>query len=149
MDCPDCASSNTQRVPLVYESGTSTINTTTKTGAAGIFGTATGSGVAAVSNTTGTSQTATAARVAPPVPASQTAAMVMMALGAFFGLGMFVQPGFLDKIVAVVVFAAPLLYFGYGKYKKADEYNRTVYRSLRAQWEGSWLCHRCGHIYSA
>lgn len=144
MNCPSCSAQNVQRVPLVHEQGTTVVNATTKT-VGGVFGSGVG---AAVSQTSGVSQTALAAKAAPPQPASYARGFVLIALGLVFALGVFNNEMPVGaRALSVVMFAAPLLYFGYRSYQKAENYNRTTHRDLRSEWEASWYCYSCGHVF--
>jgi hypothetical protein len=50
------------------------------------------------------------------------------------------------KIVGTLA-AAGLGYFGYLRYQKNAAYNANDYPSLLDQWNQSFYCHRCEHVF--
>lgn len=136
--CGSCASEDIQKLSMVYESGTSRIDARTS-------GTSTGFGVARgglgvgtafnSSRTRGTQMSELAKRAAPP--------KAKLAIGwIFIGLfGSFLVAALLGIGVAIL-FVALCGFLAF----KGFKYNGAVFPPLRATWEQSWLCHRCGTI---
>lgn len=133
MKCEKCNSDNTQRLQVVFESGTSAINTHSNTVGAG-FGGAFGIG-GATTKTTGTSQTVLGGKAAPPLKKPYKWAVISLLVGFVF----FIADG---KVLGGILMAAGAI-FVYA----AATYNKNQWPSLYKHWQDCWLCHKCGHIY--
>lgn len=137
MKCEKCGSDNTQRLQVVYESGTSQINT--QSHSIGSAGTSDNYGTANFStSTTGTVQTALGTRAAPPQEKSFKGAGISLLIGFFMlweGSGWVYMLGF--PLIAAGGF------FGY----KAYLFNKNEWPQQYRFWQGCWLCHKCGSIY--
>ena len=134
MNCTSCESDNTQKLSVVFNSGTSVVNTTTNTAGVGI-----GSGLSlgiggAKSNTTGVSQTNLGAMAAPPMKKSYKAAVILF-LFTFI---------FLGKVLIPWILALGLLIFWM---YKIFQYNRGPWVTLYNEWEQTWFCNKCGNTY--
>jgi hypothetical protein len=141
MKCPKCQSENTQRLQVAYESGTSNIDTHSKTVGGGLGGTSLGGG-AAYTNTTGVSQTRMAERASPPEKkgtAIAVGAAIVFSLPAYLFLsnGSFMWGILFLSLIAGAVWLA----------KEWIKYNSNVWPGLYDSWKKSWVCHKCGNIY--
>jgi hypothetical protein len=124
MQCPNCNSDQVQTFRMTYENGTTT-RTGYMVGAGATRNngqTGLGGGAATMQ---GLSMTLTAQRVAPPREQSVS--------GLFW-------------IISVIFL--PLLVIAFIRQIKAAKWNKTEYPKLMAQWEKSWLCHKCGHTFT-
>ena len=135
MQCNKCNSENTQRLEVVFENGTSNINTRSHSAGAG-FGGAFGVG-GATTTTSGTSQTVQGRKAAPPMKKPTTRFV--------FGI-----------IISVIVLMSGGLYFIFGSLliganfyllNKSKSYNKIEWPPLYKLWQECWLCHKCGNIY--
>lgn len=136
MQCDKCNSDNTQRLEIVYEGGTSEINTKSNTTGLG-FGGVLGVG-GARTTTSGTSQTALGMKATPPMKKSYKWAVISVAVGAAFA-----STGMADKLTFGVPLIAAGAYFIYA----AFTYNKDKWPPLYKYWQECWLCHKCGNIY--
>ncbi len=135
MQCPQCTSENTQRLRVVFEGGTQSIQTTSATGGLG-FGRGFASG-GGVTTTSGVAQSGLAATAAPPTKARYWPPIALTIVGLF--LSDLRRP---YNVVGLAV-------CGLGLYRlwQTRQHNGTVWPALFAQWNASWMCHRCGHMY--
>jgi predicted RNA-binding Zn-ribbon protein involved in translation (DUF1610 family) len=140
MQCPKCGSENTQRLQVVHEQGTQVINTTSNTVGTGLNASPFASlGLAgAQTKTTGTAQSATAKKAAPPAQYPAYSNLVLSLLGVFC----LAAEWWIVKIAGVAMIAGGV----YAVYW-AKSYNREKWPALYARWEASWLCSKCGTIY--
>ena len=136
MQCPKCKSKNTQRLEVIYEHGTSDINTTSNTVGVG-YGGRLGAG-GAVTKTSGTSQSIIAQKASPPEIRSYSAVIWCSIIGLIL---LFNAEGFWQLVgLGFVVLA---IYMG----KANFEYNKSEFPKLFEEWEKSWYCNKCGNIY--
>lgn len=136
MECPQCKSDNTQRLSIIFQSGTQHISTTSTTFGGG-GGTGFGIG-SATTTTSGKSQSYLASKAAPPPKKSYK--WVPLIVFVAIVIAIYTQAVLLGAIIAGVG--------GYIAYK-AFRYNKDVYPGLRAVWLKSWHCNKCGTIYEA
>lgn len=141
MKCPVCQSENTQRLQVVYENGTTNIETNSKTVGGGIGGSALG-GAAAYTNTTGVSQTRLAKKASPPFK-KQTSTAVMIALGSVFLAYLFLSDGAIWWGLAAIAISAASTWAA----KSFYEHNSQIFPGLYKEWQHSWVCHKCGNMY--
>lgn len=141
--CTSCGSGDIQRLAMIYEAGTSVIDTTTRgtVAGAGIGGSGSlglGGGVTS-HRTTGTQMTALASRAAPPEKAK-------VFLWVFLGwlVGVLLAAAF-KSITAFLLPIAGACYLAW----RGSRYNSKVWPDLKAKWDRSWLCHRCGSTFVA
>lgn len=132
MQCPKCGSDQTQRLKLIYESGTKDINTTGYTAGTGI-GSLVGLGGAAT-KTTGTSQSLMAQRTAPPIKKSFKWPMISL----LFGLFLFGTVNWLSVALTLG---------GVGFAFLAWKHNANEWPGRYKSWLESWHCNKCGEIY--
>lgn len=140
MQCTTCNSDNVQRLSVVYEHGTQKINTSSRTvgGGGGFGGRGLGGGFGSASTaTTGKSQSLSAKKASPPnkKPIIIPALLIAAGLLAIFAGSLY--------IIGIV-----LLSVGGFLFWKFNQYNKSTFPPLYAQWEKSWLCNKCGAIYA-
>jgi len=139
MICPNCGSDNTQRLEVIYDSGTSNINTTGVTSGVGL---ARGlGGGAAVTKTSGVSRTTMAVKAAPPIKKK----WIFLALIAFVVLLVGISSGSIGGILFGVGLAGGAGYLCY----KMSIYNNHVWPGLYQTWLRSWMCNKCGATYES
>ena len=142
MNCPSCASDNTQRFEVVYESGTHFNQSRSGMSGlgVGVGGRGLGVGVGMGSSSTkGVSRSLQAERTAPPEKTN----IGKVVIGAIAGAALFLI--FRDGLFADIGVAMAL---GYGVYGAAALYNNSkVYPDRLATWQRSWMCHRCGATF--
>jgi hypothetical protein len=135
MECPLCKSENTQRLSIIYQSGTQQINTTSRT-----YGGGGGSGFGiggAATTTSGTAQSYLASKAAPPPKKSYK--WIPLIILAAIVVGIFAESVLLGGIIAGIA-----AFLGYKSFK----YNKEVHPGMRAIWLKSWHCNKCGTIYT-
>jgi hypothetical protein len=149
--CPGCGSGQTQRVAVAWETGTSSVTSST-----------TGVGLAAAGDdlipivtsmgSHGTQQTELARRISPPVRRGHSLPLV------FFGgsvLSFVLIAVFLvfDKCSAPAVICCLLLGVLFTVCvevilnSREKRYNRTVWATKYSRWKLLWICHRCGNVF--
>jgi hypothetical protein len=137
--CASCSTTDIQKLSMVYESGTSTISGTTTGTSTGVGIGRGGLGIGTAVNssrTSGTQTTELAKRAAPPEKK----------FGAgWIGIG--VAVGIVAMAIGGIVIALVVIGGSVAVAQPGIRYNRDVFPSLRARWEQSWLCHRCGAIF--
>lgn len=134
--CSRCSSDQMQRLEVLYENGTSnsTAQSLTTGGLAGAgFG-----GGAAVTRTSGTTQSKAAKRAAPPAKEPVAGPVILMVLG----LSLLLMHGALFFTLLALVMA------GLGGYLmvKRVTFNQGKWPELYLRWRNSWYCTRCGGI---
>jgi hypothetical protein len=137
MHCPKCSSDNTQRLEVIYESGTQQIRTVSNTVGGGGAGSGPFGG-GAVTSTTGTQQTASAQKASPPTKKSYVGPILL----AVVSVPVVFNPSF-----EYFLFAAPAMGLAYWLWRRASDYNTNVWPGLKKIWLDSWMCNRCGNIY--
>ena len=126
--CPHCHSDNIQKCSIVYKNGTSNHQYTT---------TVNGNEV----ETSGVEHTTLAKEVAPPAKKETSwGAMVILGLVAVFCL--------LDGIFWIGVIAGLLALGCYGSSSEAAKFNEQEYPALYQQWLNTYICNRCGHVFT-
>lgn len=142
MNCPTCKSDNTQRLQIIYESGTHHISMSSSS-VGQTYGDY-GAPSTVTTTTTGTSVSQLAGKCSPPLKSSLafavslgTAAMIVWMFSNSFS-----NPGGM-KILAVGGFGVAVFLF-----KRARAYNTIQWPPLYETWKRSWHCNRCGAIYT-
>ena len=136
--CSQCGSEDIQKLSMVYEAGTSVIDTRSRGSSTGIGITRGGLGIGTAVNssrTRGTQTSEIAKRAAPP-PAKT--ALGWLVLGLVGGLLLWALAG---PILALALFGLCIFLM-----IKGNAYNGGELVKLREAWNQSWLCHRCGTI---
>jgi len=140
--CTTCSSGEIQRLSMVYEGGTSKVDTTTRGSSSGIgfAGGRVGVGSSVNSSRTrGTQMTELAKKAAPP---SKKLAFMWIGIGlvAAIVVALFAG-GFGIMTLLILGGSGYLAWLGF-------QHNANVYPGLKDAWTKSWLCHRCGAIFS-
>jgi predicted RNA-binding Zn-ribbon protein involved in translation (DUF1610 family) len=164
MECPGCGSTNVQTLAMVYQSGTSTVETTSRSGPQTFSGFSVGSGASwsstsgtlsgATTTTTGTSTTDLARKAAPPRKAtSGWLGIGCLTLLVGVGGGILIAAIHNDKVgqtISGLVFLGSLC-VGFLVFivmmRRAIRYNRTVLPGLLARWSRLWMCLACGRVF--
>jgi len=138
--CPVCGSENTQKVSLIYESGTSSTNSSSL--GIGISGHHKAIGVA---NTSSNTQSDLAKRCAPPKKRGTTEQGVWTLLGIIpaIGIATVFNSDALGIAVWTLLFAALL-----ASTRSAARYNRDIYPRRYDAWAKRMLCLRCDNMFS-
>jgi hypothetical protein len=150
--CPACESPNVQSLRVIYEMGTSEINTANSGVVPGFGGnslTAIGTGMSlgTISGTSKGSQLTEAARQATP-PArmnwGRPVFLIMLGLAAFV-----VYVIFTDTPIApaALVFAIICVVLGIGGVVFAKKWNAEHWPVLHEQWSKSLKCLKCGQVF--
>ena len=127
--CPNCGSENIQRCAMIYQNGTSRLQSTTM-----INGNV-------EAETSGVSSTNLAQEVAPPQKKdTHTILMVVLGIIAFLCLDG-------GTFVGALVFGG-LAYLTYNSNKEASEYNEKEFPALYDEWQHSYVCYRCGNRFT-
>ena len=126
--CPHCQSDNIQKCSIVYQNGTSNHRYTTTVNGEDL-------------ETTGTGHTELAKAVAPPAK-QDTSWGAMIVLG---GVAVFCIYG---GLTIVGIIAAVLALACYGTSQDAEKFNKEEYPKLYNQWLNTYICNRCGHIFT-
>ena len=133
--CPKCESDHIQLFSMAFQSGTSTSTSTTTgmgfgSGGLGAFG-----AVSESSNVTLLAQT-----VAPPAKRATNLWGIMLILGT-----MMLAAGLQN--IPVLIMGVLLIAVGFHFFRSAVKWNKEEYPRLLAQWESSWICHKCGNTF--
>lgn len=139
MQCTQCHSDNVQKLSIIYQSGTQTINTTSRTvgGGAGLGGFLGGGG--ASTRTTGQSQSHLAAIASPPKKKGYMIPYVIIVLSIIAVMAKLISGGVFLLPLALAVF---LIY-------RAFMYNKNQWPPKYQEWSKLWHCNKCGAIYAA
>jgi len=134
-------------VPLVYREGFSALDTATS--GLGLGLTTAGVGVGLFGGRTkGVQQTALSSDLAPP---HRKVAGKWVRLGFLLGvlifLGAFAEPG--AHSAANVVFGLVLAIPTARSWLRISRWNDTELPKLTKQWEDSFICTRCAHVFSS
>ncbi len=142
LSCPSCGAADVRRVSLVYREGTTMVDEQTGGVGAGVARGGLGVGVFG-SKTQGTHKTLLARDLAPPqvLRLSGWAAMgVLAGLALYFG-GL-ANPG--AGILFGVLLAIPCARYLW----RQKQWNQTELPKLVTRWESSFLCSRCGTVFT-
>lgn len=146
MNCPKCASENTQRLEVAFQSGTQNISTSSRSTGVGISsGGSIGLGLGRT-KTSGQSQSILAQQVSPPAKKSYKWPAIVMAIGLLAGLPMLstgTLSAALSGLANIAIWCGISGYFLYSRF----QYNSKVWPGLYQHWSESWICHKCGDIY--
>lgn len=142
MNCPTCQSENTQRLQIIYESGTQNISLSSSS-----FGQTYGPGGApstVTTTTTGTSVSQLASKCSPPLKSNSFSAVTLGIVSTFVWMfsNSFSNPWAM-KVLALGGFGVAVFL-----YQRARAYNSTQWPPLYEIWKRSWHCNRCGAIYT-
>lgn len=120
--CPKCGSQDAKYLSLIYEGGLSSVNTNTHYRRGPV-------------STTGTVQSASSQRAAPPGKKAYSACLLTLVLGVVFWSS--------DMALLGVALLLLSLYLGY----TAFIFNSRVWPHRYQVWQQSAMCQRCGTIY--
>lgn len=152
--CPNCSSSDTRKLSIIYSQGTSSIETTTVGVGAGTHGLR----AIGAAHSLGTSQSELAKQLAPPKKKS-TAAPFGAAIGAGLVFGVFgdvlynstfgLQGEAANNAAGYVLLAGFGLAFlgAIPMYREAKAYNEDTYPAEYAKWDRKYFCLRCANIF--
>ena len=155
MCCQRCGEQNNfQTFPMAFAAGTSMTESRTSGVGFGASGGGLGVGVA-TATTVGTSMSLVAQRLTPPPPRSYFTALITMAIGGFMvilGIFVVIAPDIHPKppVAQGIFYASIGLVIGFFCVRscmKTSKWNREEFPSLRAGWEESWICFKCGHTW--
>ncbi len=140
MICIKCNSENTQKLRLIYESGTTNLS---------MQSTSVGAGrdmvlSSAFTSTSGTSQSILAERVSPPKKHSYLAARVLVVVGLLLIVSV---REFSVGGVALGLLGALILGFSIFVFRGSYKHNTQVFPKEYAEWSNTWHCNKCGTIY--
>ena len=142
LNCPACRSRQTARLSVVYEQGLSNINTSSNTGGVGLGFGGLGVGVAR-SRTRGQSQTALSKKAAPPEKMRYAKPLwIIFVVYAF--LNIFDSQG--DNVANAL--AAGWLCASVAAIAIVSNYNSKTWPPLKNAWDRTYLCSRCGHMFT-
>jgi len=145
LNCIRCGGAETQRLSVAYESGISDINTSGTT--TGLFASGNGLGIGGGSTRTrGTAQTALSQRAAPPAKKRYLKPLLLIGLLLPFILPYLFQailPGKVGNLIAEIIYVGCLL----GWIAFALRYNTQQWPPLKAIWDRSFICLRCGTTF--
>jgi hypothetical protein len=143
MICPNCQSDNVTKFSVVYESGTSTINTRTTGGSTSYNWTNPSlSSSSSSSKTTGIQQTAAAEKCAPPKQKRVFGLVVFAIIVSLFSYEQF-NNGNYGVFFILFFIVLGLGYLGYSNYK----FNEGEFPKIYQIWQKSWLCNKCGTTF--
>lgn len=144
--CEQCGSAALRALSLIHEMGTSSVALMSDSLGLGVDAGGMGLG-AAVTQTRGRTQTALAARTAPPtrqVARWRAPQLIVVVSGVCALVAAGQVPGFgLFLFLCGVGFAG---WVALREHRRVGEYNRTEYRRRLETWRGSALCLVCGHV---
>ena len=136
--CPVCASEDTKSVPIVYKSGVSNIDASMVGIGVGAGG---GLGIGGAS-TTGTSATLLAEELAPPRKIS------LVKWGAILGFITLFLTNMARGWEILIVFVLAVG-FSFWLLRRFHEINQRLYPPRLREWERSFVCLRCGHVFTS
>lgn len=134
MQCPQCRSDNTQRLKVIYESGTGTISAKSD-----VYG-ASGSSVVM---TSGTTQSALAGRAAPPRKKGYGWPVVSAAMAFIVPFFVLYNNYHTAANLLFYVFWIAAIWMAIAAFR----FNRSQFPQLYQYWLNNWMCMKCGNIY--
>lgn len=153
--CPNCGSENTQKVSVIFESGTTTVETTSSHTAVGMskggF-----TPIVGASEKKRIHQTQLATNLAPPQEKGIGGLLWLYVLAPILGfVALFVAivADADDTIARWACFGTTLLIFGlitWGIVRVAKEalaFNRDEWPALHEEWKSKWFCHKGGEAF--
>ena len=138
--CTKCGSDNVQRLEVIFDHGTSDVNTSSKTVWVGIGGGGLGIG-GAKTKTSGTSQSVMAQKAAPPLKKKMVFWVVMVLVGIMM------TTGFQSGSMGMGFGGVALLALGGYMIYTVVLYNKNEYTALYQTWLNAWMCNKCGEVF--
>jgi hypothetical protein len=143
MNCTNCKSDNTQKLEVVFENGTNHINTKSKTVGTSLFNPI-GGLMGAKTSTKGVSMSSAATKAAPPTMKGFRASVILILIGAIWTyMNTLNSFDFIGAIIGIAVISGGV-FLGY----KRNQYNKDTFPPLYNAWLNSWMCNKCGTIFS-
>jgi len=141
LNCPSCASDNTQRLSVIYEHGMSDVNTSSNTAGLGIGRGGLGVGLAKT-KTKGTSQTAMSQKASPP-PKKPFLKPLGLIFVAYLVLIIFAgNSKIFGGLVGLLWLGGSTAWIAF-----AIKYNTKEWPQLKSTWDDSFLCNRCNQMF--
>lgn len=157
-NCNKCGSSNTQKISAIVSSGTS--HGRSKSSATTVGMVDGRLGVAGTRGSTSTTmRTELAKKLAMPIKRTESwifyglfigggFAWVGGAIAGFLGVVIFNSAiGAISALIAGVCIFLHCIKHYRGSAKRNEQYNRVEYPDAKAQWNLSFYCHRCEHVF--
>jgi hypothetical protein len=139
--CTKCGAGEVRRLSLIYQEGLSTINTQSQT-----MGSSFGGGGAAFgsasTHTTGRQQTALSKQASPPAKKHTILWSISAAMFGFVSLAGLAHPGF-GTVITIGITAMSVRFA-----LRAKAYNALKFPELYQRWERSFMCNRCGEVFT-
>jgi len=139
--CTKCGAAEVRRLSLIYQEGLSTINTQSQT-----MGSSFGGGGAAFgsasTHTTGRQQTALSKQASPPAKKHTILWSISAGMFGFFSLAGLAHPG-VGTLVTIAITAASVRFA-----LQAKAFNALKFPELHQRWERSFMCNRCGEVFT-
>lgn len=156
--CPSCASENTQRFEVIFNTGTAMTSQTSLHGGVAITGTGIAPALGA-SQSLGTHQSRLAAFAAPPMRRNEISLALLM---SWLVLSVFLSAAAGGCLASVLEFPTPAGYIACAAFIElifvvtcvsvyvgnadARRWNRELPARYSA-WKHTYLCHRCGKVF--
>jgi hypothetical protein len=145
LNCPQCASDQTQKITAIVSSGT-----THSVGRTNSMGVGSVGGKLAVGSSSGTTRSTStselAKKLAAPLKKSEALIVPFVLIMVFFGWIPIAMMGFFGYLVA-----GGLGYWLYTSLKKKSDaaklHNNTVFQDEFLTWDKGFYCHRCEHSF--
>jgi hypothetical protein len=141
LSCPKCSSDQTQRISILYHSGTNTISTST-------VGAAIGSGHSAavgVAATSGQAQSLLAQQLAPPQEQQSLGSCWVIILGFIGGV---LGGAWSGQVLLFYILMGGSFLWAFALAKQAHNFNRKEFHRLYVEWGKQFMCLRCGHRFA-
>jgi hypothetical protein len=139
--CAKCGAAEVRRLSLIYQEGLSTINTQSQTmgqsfgGGGAAFGSAS-------THTTGRQQTALSKQASPPAKKHTILWSICAGIFGLVALSSLSSPGF-GTLITIAITAASVRFA-----LQAKAYNAMKFPELYQRWERSFMCNRCGEVFT-
>lgn len=132
--CPSCGSENTQKISILYDSGTS------KSAAAGV---AFGGGAMGIGALSGYTRSSLAASISPPQKRSSSTLIFGIMVMTVFCAALLASSGWLCVLVVVIIGVAASILVWIGNNRD----NKRYFEPEFSEWGKRFFCLRCGRIF--
>ena len=139
MNCPNCKSDNTQTLAMIFDAGTTTGTSVSRTHGGGFFNIL--PTFRAKSKTKSVSQSNLAIKAAPPEKKKIVASILIAIIALLLAFGQISPFNFMFVVFLVIAIVA-----GYLAYLAMD-YNKKTWPGEFEKWQKSWKCHKCGNVW--
>jgi hypothetical protein len=147
MKCPGCGSEDAQTLQMVFDEGTQHLDGR-QTGVGVGYSPGSGMGVGVGGGKIkGTTRSVLAQKAAPPQKKQLTAGVIVAVVGFFVfivGVSSGSGGGIAAGLIIGILIMAGGIYLAY----IASQYNKNEWPALYQQWQKSWMCRKCGNIFS-